>query len=161
MFYERHERAVLAYFQRRTRNPETAADLTAETFAQALESRSRFTSRGPGSSVAWLYGIAWHVLARSVRQGHIEDGARARIGVPALQLEDRLVEHIAALESDEVVEQALAQLPDDQRDAIRARVIDDADYTEIAEALRCSQPAARKRVSRGLAELRRKMEEPT
>jgi RNA polymerase sigma factor (sigma-70 family) len=159
--YQRHERTMLAYFQRRTRSPEIAADLTAETFAQALESRSKFKPRGSGSSVAWLYGIAGHVLARSVRRGRIEDRARARIGVPSLELEDQVLERIAALESDEVVDQALALLPDDQRDAVRARVLGDADYTEIAEALRCSQPAARKRVSRGLATLRRGMEEST
>lgn len=161
VFYERHERMVLAYFQRRTRTPELAADLTAETFAQALESRSRFRARGAGSSVAWLYGIAGHVLARSVRRGRIEDRARARIGVTAPELSDEVLEHIAALESDAVVELVLAELPEDQRDAVRARVLDEADYPEIAAALRCSQPAARKRVSRGLATLRRKIEEPT
>ena len=81
--------------------------------------------------------------------------------MPSLDFQDELLEHIAALESDEAVEQALARLPDDQRDAVRARVLDEADYCEIAEALRCSQPAARKRVSRGLATLRRKTEDPT
>lgn len=35
VFYARHERAVLAYFRRRVPASETAADLAAETFAQA------------------------------------------------------------------------------------------------------------------------------
>src|ERR671928_142087 len=34
-FYDRHARTVLGYFARRTRDPEVAADLTAETFASA------------------------------------------------------------------------------------------------------------------------------
>jgi hypothetical protein len=41
-FYDRHVRTVLGYFQRRTGNPELAADLAAETFAAALVARRRF-----------------------------------------------------------------------------------------------------------------------
>ena len=40
-FYDRYVRSLLAYFQRRTRDPEVAADLTAETFAAALAARAR------------------------------------------------------------------------------------------------------------------------
>jgi RNA polymerase sigma-70 factor (ECF subfamily) len=49
-------------------------------------------------------------------------------------------------------------LPEDQREAIRARVIDDADYAEVAERLAISPAAARQRVSRGLATLRRTLQ---
>ena len=40
VFYRRHVQALLAYFARRTRDAELAADLTAETFAAALERRA-------------------------------------------------------------------------------------------------------------------------
>ena len=42
VFYRRHERAIFAYFMRRTGDPEIAADLAAETFAAALTSAGRF-----------------------------------------------------------------------------------------------------------------------
>ena len=80
-FYERHERGVLAYFARRVATPELAADLTAETFAQALASRRRFRPRGPGSGAGWLYGVAKHVLARSLRRGRVENRMR-RLAMP-------------------------------------------------------------------------------
>ncbi len=54
-FYERHEDFVLLFLLRRTRDPELAADLTAETFAQALCSASRFRP-GPTPAIAWLVG---------------------------------------------------------------------------------------------------------
>lgn len=41
-FYRRFEDAVLAYFVQRTGSADTAVDLTAETFARALEGRARF-----------------------------------------------------------------------------------------------------------------------
>ena len=60
------------------------------------------------------------------------------------------------LESEEaVVEAWLADLPPEQRDAVRRRVLDEASYAEIAGELQISQAAARQRVSRGLAALRK------
>ena len=41
----------------------------------------------------------------------------------------------------------------------RAGVVDEHSYTEIAMALRCSEMVARKRVSRGLARMRARLQE--
>jgi RNA polymerase sigma-70 factor (ECF subfamily) len=46
-----------------------------------------------------------------------------------------------------------------QRDAVRARVIEELDYEEFRAVAGLSAQAARKRVSRGLAALRRKVEQ--
>ena len=61
--------------------------------------------------------------------------------------------------SDLWVEQLLDRLPTEQRDAIRARILDNRPYDEIAKQLHISGHAIRKRVSRGLATLRRELEE--
>ena len=62
----------------------------------------------------------------------------------------------AVLESEEaVVEAWLSDLPDDQREAVRRRVLDEADYPTIASELECSEDVVRQRVSRGLAALRK------
>src|SRR3954462_2510478 len=53
-FYDRYVRTLLGYFQRRTGNPEVAADLTAETFASAIVAKRRFKPGG-SPAVAWLY----------------------------------------------------------------------------------------------------------
>jgi hypothetical protein len=45
-FYRRYERAMLAFFYRRTGDAELAADLTAEVFAAALELCGRATPGG-------------------------------------------------------------------------------------------------------------------
>ncbi|MGO9498449.1 MAG: RNA polymerase sigma factor [Solirubrobacteraceae bacterium] len=51
-------------------------------------------------------------------------------------------------------------LPAEQRDAVRARVIEGRGYDEIAADLRCSPSLVRKRVSRGLRRLRSDLETP-
>ena len=48
--YDRHAKRILAFFVRQTFEAQVAADLTAETFAQAFASRGRFRNPGPGSA---------------------------------------------------------------------------------------------------------------
>jgi RNA polymerase sigma-70 factor (ECF subfamily) len=79
-FYDRYVRSLLAYFPRRTRDPEVAADLTAETFAAALGARARFEARSVPASV-WLFAIAHHKLTDYYRRGSAEDRMRRRLGV--------------------------------------------------------------------------------
>src|SRR5919197_6580012 len=86
-FYDRHAATVLAYFQRRTACAESAADLTAETFATAFYSRRRYRDTGV-PAIAWVLGIARHVLSDSIRKERIEVRARRRllIGLAAVDL---------------------------------------------------------------------------
>ena len=154
-FYDRHARAVLEYFARRTRDAEAAADLTAETFAAAIVARRRFHP-GPLPAVAWLFGIANHKLADFQRRGRAEDRALLRLGVtrPRLGEEDA---QLVALMADEVSMQLLSELPEEERQAIQAHVLEGREYAEIAAAAVISEPAARMRVSRGLGRLRARM----
>jgi RNA polymerase sigma factor (sigma-70 family) len=153
-FYRRYERFVLAFFLRRTGDPELAADLTAEVFAAALAAAGRYRP-GRAPATAWLFGIAQHTLAKSRRRGVVEDRARRRLGMAPITLDDEELDRIERLLGNEAsVLSLLEELPAEQRDAVRARVLEDRPYEEIARELRCSPAVVRKRVSRGLARLR-------
>jgi RNA polymerase sigma-70 factor (ECF subfamily) len=156
--YGRYERPLAAFFLRAAGSGELAADLTAETFAQALASLGRYDPE-IGAAGAWLYGIARHVLARSWEKGRVEDRARRALGIGVLALDDEMIERIEALAGDEQALRLLAGLPADQRVAVTARVIEERDYEEIAAALACSESVVRKRVSRGLQAMRRRWRE--
>ena len=149
-FYDRYVRPLLAFFQRRVHDPEAAADLTAETFAAALVSRPSF---GGSSGAAWLFAIAHHKLTDYRRRGSAESRMRARLGMEPVEVTDEDAELIRWL-GDEVATQIIDELPAEQRDAIRAHVLEDQDYAEIARAEKTSEVAVRKRVSRGLKILR-------
>ena len=151
-FYRRHEDAMLGYFLKRVRSAELAADLTAETFARALEGRARFDRRR-GEAGAWLFGIAHNVLTRSLERGRVEDDVRRRLAMQPLVLDDEAIANIEALD-DAPALAALAALPEDQADAVRRRVIDEVGYEELAQRLDCSPSVVRQRVSRGLRALR-------
>jgi RNA polymerase sigma factor (sigma-70 family) len=151
-FYRRHEDAVLGFFLKRIGSAELAADLTAETFARALEGRKRFDPRR-GDAGAWLFGIARNLLSRSLERGRVEDDVRRRLGMQPLELGDAALARIDELGDDPAL-RALADLPDEQARAVRGRVIDEYGYDELAQQLECSESVVRQRVSRGLRALR-------
>lgn len=157
IFYARHERAVFRYHRRRTEESELAADLCAETFAAALLSSRRYRP-GPQPAVAWLFGIARNVLGRSLERGRVESRARRRLGMPRLEIDDETLATLDRLHAGERLGDALAHLPEDERAAVLARVVEEREYPQIAADLQVSQAVVRKRVSRGLARMKEYVE---
>jgi len=160
--YRRHAEDLLRYFARRTLDPETAAELTAETFAEAFASRRNYRDQGV-NGVAWLYGIARHRLGRFFRTGRVDAAARRQLGMPERDLPPEDYERIEDLIDFAPIREALVEafdtLSDDQREATRLRVIDGLGYAEVAERLDCTEQNARQRVSRGLRKLALRLQE--
>jgi len=159
--YDRWAEQILAYFVRRVLDVELAADLMAETFAAAYESRERFRDVGrPGG--AWLYGIARRKLSHFYRHRKVEMQAARRLGMERAQIDDESAAEIAALvDRDErrvSAQAALIRLSAAEREAVELRVIDELDYDEISSRLQITTVAARTRVHRGLARLGQLME---
>ncbi len=154
--YRRHAEDVLRYFARRTLDPEAAAELTAETFAEAFASRGSYRDTG-ANGVAWIYGIAKHQMGRFFRAGKVEREARKRVGLPIRDLDPEDYERIEDLIDFEPIREALAEalggLPNEQREALRLRVLDGLSYPDVAKRVGCAEAAARQRVSRGLRRL--------
>ena len=142
--YDRYADRVLAYHHRRCRDEDAAHELTAETFAQVWLVRARFRDECEGSAAPWLFGIARNVLLVSVRRRALEARARERLGLET------------ATVSVSPQEARLENLDDeDLPEAVRLRVIEERDYDDIAETLGTTPAAARVRVHRGLAALRK------
>jgi RNA polymerase sigma-70 factor (ECF subfamily) len=151
VFYERHFASVLAFFRRRTRGPEEAFDLAAETFAAALASLPRFEP-GPEPARAWLFSIARHKLSEALRSRRVEDAARRALAMQPIELDDEAIQILEATASAPALE-LLETLAPEQREAIAAHHLQERGYAEIAAELQCSESVVRKRVSRGLAAL--------
>jgi RNA polymerase sigma factor (sigma-70 family) len=155
VFYRRHAQAILTYLRRRTGDMEGAADLTADVFAAAFESRRRFQPRGEPAR-AWLFGIANNLLAMDRRTRARAAAARRRLGVERIAFLDEELERVEAAMAREIAGDAralVADLPADQREAVLARVVDERDYRDIASQQGCSEAVIRQRVSRGLARI--------
>jgi RNA polymerase sigma-70 factor, ECF subfamily len=150
--YDRHAAQLLAWAWARV--GEHAADLTAEVFARAWLNRSRFRHENETSALPWLLGIAKNVLRESLRKRRVEDAARRRLGMPRLLAQDAALDAIDDGRSlSESERRTLASLPQQDRELLRLRVIEERSYRDIALRLRCTPQAARRRVSRLLRQL--------
>jgi RNA polymerase sigma-70 factor (ECF subfamily) len=157
--YDRHVEAVHAFARRRTGDDDVALDLTAETFARAWYARRRFRDDRSGQALPWLYGIAANVVRESVRRRRLALAAVQRLGVLSVADPATAPDPSWVTDLDADLQAALEQLSDAQRHAVIGRVIADQSYEDLSEALACTPAAARVRVTRGLARIRRTLEE--
>jgi RNA polymerase sigma-70 factor (ECF subfamily) len=63
---------------------------------------------------------------------------------------DRIEELMDFERFGEALAEAMSALPEEQREAVKLRVVDERSYGEVAAELGCTEPTARMRVSRGL-----------
>ena len=103
---------------------------------------------------AYIYRIALTANARAWRNRIGRNGQfdRSRIGIykdPG--------ERISRTELAERIRRAISQLPDKQGKAIVMRYLEQNDYSNIAEKLRCTEAGARSHVSKALAALKNKL----
>lgn len=156
VFYDRYFDKVLAYFSRRTSCSQTAADLTSETFAEALDGCHRYDA-SQGIPASWLFGIARHQLLQMLRKHEVNDRALQKLGIGRILLDDDTVERIEsqidARAKSIDLRLALQKLPRDMSNAVALRVGHNLPVNEVAARLGCSNGTVRVRVSRGLAKL--------
>lgn len=155
VFYNRNFDPILAYFWARTRDRDAASELTAETFASALQAIHRYDP-ARGNAGQWLYGIAGNQLKKFWRRNKASDRARKRLEIrtpPTATTGWEAIEAADARLDSTRLAAALQRLPPKNRDAVRLRVIDQLDYEDISQRLGCKPGAARVRVMRGLRRL--------
>jgi RNA polymerase sigma-70 factor (ECF subfamily) len=161
VFYTRHADWIFRWLRIEVGNAETAMDLTAETFAQALLSLGRFRGRERGSGTAWIFGIARHLRSQYFARLRVETKARARLGMPLTDYEPEEYEDAdERLDAEALAAEiagALGQVPTDLRETLCLRVVQGLDYAEVARATGVSEANARMRVTRGLRALRARL----
>jgi len=148
---------ITAFFARRVLEPQSVADLTSETFVQAIASLSTFDP-SRGSARGWLFGIARHVYARHCDQ--LATGRAAAAELAARRgLDDDEVDQLAARIDDQrggrELLGRLMNLPELERTAVE--LVDLAGLTprEAARALEISPTALRVRLFRARTRLRK------
>jgi len=162
--YQKHSRSILLFLTRQTYDPETALDLTAETFAQAFAGRKRFRGSTDDELAAWLFAIARNLLARFLRRGVVERRALSRMAIEVPTVEPaeitRILELSGLAEIRTAVARELRTLSEEQREALQLRVVDELPYGEVARRLNIPEQTARARVSRGLRTLATALHHP-
>jgi RNA polymerase sigma factor (sigma-70 family) len=155
--YRANVDAVTAYFARRSEDPHVVADLTADTFVTVITSFGSFDP-GKGTARAWVFGIARHVYtAHCEAYGRQQEKLRRLAGRRDLELDqvEELLDRIDAERAGRDLLAALSMLP--ERDRALVELVDLAGLRpkEAAAVLRVTPGAARMRLMRARAQLRR------
>jgi len=158
MLYDHYQPAVYRFLFYRTRSASLAEDLTSDTFFRALRSMNNFRWQGKDFG-AWLMTIA-----RNLATDHFKAG-RTRLELTT----DDMGDHDDATEgpesmvltslTNELLLEALTQLPVEQRDCLVMRFLQGMSIAETAAVLGRSDGAVKQLQLRGVRNLAKLMPE--
>lgn len=163
-----HHRRVYGLCYRFTGNPTDAEDLTQDVFLKVYSNLTSFdTTRG--SLQVWITTMTRNLLVDNFRRnknlrvtGSLDEGWDQ---TEELKPVDRLTargpsphEMAAKKELEKMVQNALAQVSVELREAVILRDLQDMDYKDIAQVLGIPEGTVKSRISRGRAELARLLE---
>jgi len=156
--YRENVRPVTAFFARRCRDPQHVADLTSQTFVEAIKSANTF--QGRGSATAWLIAIARRVYANHLADQasgiDLIDQLGGRLVLEHDEVEDLAARIDAQRDGKELLERA-ARLSSLEREAIELVDLMGLTPTDAARVLDVSPNALRVRLFRAHKRLRKEL----
>lgn len=169
--------ALLARYQigRRLQRKVDPADIIQETFLAAFREIGQFRGETEGEFLAWLRTILSGVLANQVRHYlgtkrrdvRLEREMAADLDRSSHALELGFVasqsspsRSVARRELAVLLADALGKLPEDYREVIILRQLEDLSFPQVAERMDRSQDSVKNLWARALARLRNAMDDP-
>jgi RNA polymerase sigma-70 factor (ECF subfamily) len=162
---EKYKQPLHNFIHRTLRDETEAEDLAQNVFLQVYKSRDRYERTAKFST--WLFTIARNLCLNEIRRRSrhpaesLEETRSEHEDQPQRQYEDKLVflptENVLHSELAEKIEEALAELPENQRTAILLCQQDELSYEEIARVLDCSLSATKSLIHRGRETLKEKL----
>jgi RNA polymerase sigma factor (sigma-70 family) len=157
--YRANVTAISGFFERRCAEPQEVADLTSETFEEAIRSFAGFDPRR-GTVRAWLFGIARHRYAR-----HCERCARAQALTERVRVVHPLAEdvreeieaRIDAQRAARVVLARCADMSELDRSVVELVDLSGLSSVEAATVLGVKPTTVRVRLFRARARLRKEL----
>ena len=146
--FRRHADAILRFAARMTGNHHEAEEVCQDAFVKMIDHAHQYDGRAPFGS--WLLSIAANTcrdhLRRRRRRSLLPLAAAGTIEAVEPSAVNQLVDH----ETRTAVKRALADLSDDQREALVLARYHGLPYEEIAATLGISQGAVKTRIFRAM-----------
>jgi len=162
---EKYKQPVMNFVYRMLRDLTEAEDLAQNVFLQVHKSAQRYEVGSRFST--WLFTIARNLCLNEIRRRsrHPADPLDAahpeQEDQPARQFEDQKTfsppQSLLHGELEMKIEEALAELPENQRTAIVLCRQDELSYEDIARVLGCSISATKSLIHRGRETLKQKL----
>jgi RNA polymerase sigma-70 factor (ECF subfamily) len=161
---EKYKQPVVNLIARTLNDPSEAEDIAQNVFIQVYKSAPRYKVSARFST--WLYTIARNLSLNEIRRrsrrpaDSIEQSAGGE-DAPVRQFEDvrspAAPESLLQNELELKIQEALQQLPENQRTAILLCRQEELSYEEIARVLGCSLSATKSLIHRGRETLKQRL----
>jgi RNA polymerase sigma-70 factor (ECF subfamily) len=145
--YSEHAANLLGFLTYQTGDRALAEDIVADTFERVLTTRSRWGGRS--GQKTWLYAIAMNRLRDLARRRGAEARALERAGPPSEPSDE-----LGAVSDRDLLQRAMATLPEEERAVVALRFGADLTLAEIADLLGERQTTIEGRLYRSLRRLR-------
>ena len=158
LLYDHYQASVYRFLYYRTRSQTLAEDLTSETFFRALRSMNNFRWQGKDFG-AWLMTIARNLTTDHFKSGRTRLEMTTEDMTPHDDSTEGPEDAVIAGLTNEVLLQALTQLPTEQRECLIMRFLQGMSIAETALALARSDGAVKQLQLRGVRNLAKLMPE--
>ncbi len=152
--YDLYAPSIYRYILSRTGNIQDAQDITSQTFLKVLEKLSSYHHRGYFS--AWLFSIA---RSRYIDHFRMRNQEEKLIATKNLESQFDILSIVIDRERLVNLDHILALLSDEELDLLRLRIVAELTFSEMAEILRKTEDATKKKYYRLLARLQSQLEE--
>lgn len=162
---EKYKQPVVNLIGRTLADHTEAEDLAQNVFVQVYKSAHRYEVSARFST--WLFTIARNLCLNEIRRrsrhpaDSLDEGYADNEDHPIRQVEDGKnvgpTESVLQEELEAVLQQALMELPENQRTAILLCRQEDVSYDEISQILGCSLSATKSLIFRGRETLKQKL----
>ena len=162
LLLEKHRASVIHFLFRMVQNQAIAEELAQEVFLRVYRSRTSYEPTAKFTT--WLFRIATHLALNALRDGKNErlqeriDGDAG--DAPVRQISDTKPSPEAVMVREarlEEVRRAVATLPEKQRAAVLMHKYQEMEYSQIANALNCSESAIKSLLFRAYETLRARL----
>lgn len=154
--FDRHFDWIHAFMLRRT-DPESALEISSETFLTGFEKRAKFDPSRP-SARPWLIGIALNKLRRRHRTWRRESEALLKVSAGHPGAGDAGSGGIEAFDGSSELMVAVSRLKPKDRIVLLLIAWEDLSYAEVAEALELPIGTVRSRLNRARKQIAGHME---
>jgi RNA polymerase sigma factor (sigma-70 family) len=154
LLFDRHFITIHRYLERRI-GADSADELAAEVFRIAFEQRRRFRPLHE-SALPWLYGVATNLMLkrRRTERRHLRALTRLEAAADRHAVVEGAEERLDAHSVREQLLDALALLPQADRDVVVLVAWEDLSYEEVGAALDIPVGTVRSRLNRARRRLR-------
>jgi RNA polymerase sigma-70 factor (ECF subfamily) len=162
---DKYKQPVMNMVYRMLRDATEAEDLAQNVFVQVYKSADRYRAEAKFST--WLFTIVRNLCLNEIRRrsrhptSSMDEMHPEHEDQPSQQFEDKAAfsppESLLQGELAQKIEQALAELPENQRTAILLCRQEELSYEEIAEVLGCSLSATKSLIHRGRETLKQRL----